>query len=87
MLDVLAGPQGSKLGVRTGFATFLYKGQNTLLYLHKDEAFKEEFTNILYLLSETTGELMATQGSQYVKCYVKIQQQPKGQKDTFSFSH
>jgi hypothetical protein len=71
-LDVVAGPAGSKLGSRGGFATLLSKEMNTLVFLHEDEAFANPFTNVLYFSSDHVGELVATHQDQYVKCYVKI---------------
>ena len=73
-IESLAGISNDGLGMRLGRVTFAYQKQNATVFIHKDDAFDGYFTNVLYKLSETTGELISTNGDQYVKGYTKIQQ-------------
>lgn len=69
----VAGPVGCKLGTRQGQSTFLSQDEKLVIFLHKDDQFPQEFTNVLQIVSEETGELLVTQGKEYLKGYVRIE--------------
>lgn len=73
MIQDLAGPTGSKLTARKGQATFLSKDKKVMVFLHRDDRFPQDFTNVLQLSSEEGGELLTTYGKEYLKGYVRLE--------------
>ena len=72
-LQDLAGPVGIKLGTRKGQINFLSKDPQLLVFLHKEDISQQVFTNVLQILSRETGEIVTTQGNEYLKGYVRIE--------------
>jgi hypothetical protein len=73
-IATLAGPSGTKLGQRSGQATFLNKQKDVMVFTHEDADFEGVFTNILYFLGEGVGEMISTRDGEYLKCYARIGQ-------------
>lgn len=77
VINALSNSSASSSKSWTGTAKCIYKEEGSSIFLYKCNESKKEFTHVLYMSKDGSGQLITTSGNEYLKCFVRIESKEK----------